>query len=133
MATAGGSGTTTSSAAAGTTGLSADQLRGYLVAWGVKADRVERRAERLAAVGVTLKGLAAVALQPPDVLLSFLIDQGEEATEGDRFDAYVISAGATAAAAAAGVVLHRCGVHSCFATACDIPVQLHGLPGSTSA
>lgn len=128
MATAGGSGA--SGAAAGTMGLSADQLREYLLAWGIPLKRVGRHSEQLAQIGVTLKGLA---VQPPDVLLSFLIDQGEEATEGDRFDAYVISAGATAAAAAAGVVLHRCGVHSCFATACDIPVQLHGLPGSTSA
>ena len=103
MATAGGSGV--SGAAAGTTNLSADQLRGYLVAWGIPAPRVELRSKRLAEVGVTLKGLAAV---PLDVLLSLLIGKGvkaTEVTEGDDYDAYVIMAGAREAAAAAGVVL----------------------------
>lgn len=104
MATAGGSGV---SGAAELERLSADQLRRYLLTWGVDADRVQQHSQRLAQIGVTLKGLAAV---PLDVLLSLLIGKGEKATKGDEYNAYVIMAGAReAAAAAAGVVLHRCG------------------------
>lgn len=113
MATAGGSGV--SGAAAGTTNLSADQLRGYLLAWGIPAPRVELRSKRLAEVGVTLKGLAELAVLPLDVWLPFLIGKGEEANEGDKFDALLIMAGATkatAAAAAAGVVSLPCGFAS---------------------
>lgn len=99
MATAGGSG---ASGAAQPERLSADQLRGYLLTWGVDVDRVEQHSLRLAQIGVTLKGLAAV---PQDVLLSLLIGKGVKATERDDYDAYVIMAGAREAAAAAGVVL----------------------------
>lgn len=102
MATAGGSGV--SGAAAGTTNqsyLSADQLRGYLMVWGIPAPRVALRSKRLAEVGVTLKGLAVVAVLPLDVWLPFLIGKREGAKEGDKFDALLIMAGATKATAAA--------------------------------